>query len=88
MNQSRLQSLVEAGVNTLIGLVTAFPINVIVLAHYGFKGGLDANAKITAIFTVWSVIRGYGVRRFFNSYLQRFVAWVLRLISRFLKVTT
>lgn len=67
MNQTKLESLIEACVNTIVGfLITLFflPIvNYIVGIH--MTGGQMTYS--TALFTIISVARGYFIRRFFNN---------------------
>lgn len=67
MSQSRLGSFIEANANTFVGfagsmLIWEFVINPL----WGFQTSLLSNFTITCVFTVWSIIRGYYVRRYFN----------------------
>lgn len=81
MNQTRLESLLEAGVNTAIGFFVAlWTWQFIVAPLMGYAVTLADNLLITGIFTVVSVARGYVLRRFFNSGLHRAVHKLARVI--------
>lgn len=75
MEQSRLMSLVEVVMSTLIGFVVSVWANWAVLPLFGFKVKLAESFAITLIFTVISIVRSYLVRRFFAVHLKRFAAW-------------
>lgn len=64
--QSRRQSLIETVISTLVGLTLSFFLQVLLahLLHYRTTYSQDALA--VALFTLLSLIRGYGIRRFFN----------------------
>lgn len=67
MNQTKIESLIEAIVNTFIGFlitITFLPIvNRICGIHMtGGQMGLS-----TLLFTIISVVRGFVIRRFFNN---------------------
>lgn len=66
--QSRLHSAVESGTNVVIGFVISYLVWVIVVVPlYHLEVSHADNFTITCIFTVTSLVRGYVVRRFFNS---------------------
>lgn len=64
--QSRLQSWVEAIGNTALGFLISFGVLHAVAWFYDLPLNHQQNAEITAIFTVSSLLRSYGLRRFFN----------------------
>lgn len=64
--QTRRQSLVETVVGVAIGFVLSMLLSIVVYPLHGHHFTLAQNASITVIFTVASIVRGYGVRRFFN----------------------
>ena len=66
MMQTRRQSLIETVVGVAIGFVLSMAASVVVYPLFGHSFTLAQNAGITVIFTVLSIARGYGVRRFFN----------------------
>ena len=67
MSQSKRMSLIEACVNTGIGLVTAFAVNGALMYLTGVSATATQNALIVAGHTVVSVVRSYLVRRYFNK---------------------
>lgn len=62
--QTKRQSLIETGCNTLIGVVGSWLITIAVLSYIDDK--LIAASITVFACTVWSLIRGYGIRRHFN----------------------
>lgn len=64
MSQSRKHSVIEVTSNTAIGFVGSWIITFLVMIYVADK----AIAATTSVFlcTVWSLIRGYFVRRHFN----------------------
>ena len=59
-------SLLETTTSTAIGFVVSIVLVNIVLPMYGFDVRFGQSVGITIIFTVASIVRGYGVRRLFN----------------------
>lgn len=70
MTQSKLESLIEAKVNTVIGMVVSFVLGMYLYPMFGFNVTPAQNVTIMAIFTVVSVIRSYTIRRIFNRRLK------------------
>lgn len=67
--QSRFGSLLEATLNIGSGFILAMMTWAwIITPLWGFKSSLSDNLKITAIFTVVSIIRSYTWRRIFNKW--------------------
>jgi hypothetical protein len=69
--QSRKGSLIEAGINVLIGYWINFIANLTILPMFGFNITLSQNLLIGLIFTVISVARSYIVRRYFNALIHK-----------------
>ena len=68
MNQSRLDSLMEALTNIVIGLTISTIANHFVLpAILSVKMTLSQNVLIGVIFTAISLVRSYAIRRAFNG---------------------
>lgn len=65
--QSRLQSLIETNTSTAIGFVGSFAITYFVFIAMSNAGaGPGSIAGVTTILcTIWSLARGYCVRRYF-----------------------
>lgn len=66
MSQSRRQSMIETIAGVAIGFVVSVLASMVVYPIFGHAFTLSQNIGITIIFTVLSIARGYGVRRFFN----------------------
>lgn len=64
--QNKKMSLIETITSTAIGFFISLVLVNIVLPFYGFDVKLGQSVAITVIFTVASILRGYGVRRLFN----------------------
>lgn len=68
MSQSRADSLMEAVVNVVIGLVISTAANHIILPlTLGVTPTLGQNVLIGVAFTVISLVRSYALRRIFNG---------------------
>lgn len=64
--QSRKHSLIETAVNIFIGWFVAIALNALVFPMFGINIPMDTNLKVSVIFTIAAIIRGYALRRFFN----------------------
>ena len=71
MNQTRVGSLIEAGINVVIGFVINMAANFVILPLVGFEITLQQNLCIGVLYTLVSVARSYVVRRWFNARLHR-----------------
>lgn len=72
MKQSKLESLVEACLNTGLGFFVSLAVWLwIVSPMFGIPVSLGTSFAITSVFTVSSIARGYVVRRFFNAELHK-----------------
>lgn len=67
MKQTKLASLGEAVMNTAIGYAVAILSQLIVFPIFGIHIPFSSNLGIGAWFTVISLVRGYVIRRWFNS---------------------
>ncbi len=78
MRQTKLESLIEASLNTASGFVVSLIVwRWIVAPLMHLPIDMASNFAITGIFTVVSVIRSYVWRRFFNAGINRRVkAWL------------
>ena len=65
--QTKTQSLIESGINILIGYLVALASQLVVFPQFGINIPLTDNLLIGFWFTVISLIRGYAVRRYFNK---------------------
>lgn len=67
MKQSKIESLVEAAVNTAIGLLITLMVYPVINYICGIHMSGSQIGLSTLLFTVISVIRGFVIRRFFNN---------------------
>jgi Flp pilus assembly protein TadB len=73
--QSKRVSLLEASVNTVIGFALASFCTWIIVKIYGLQMTFQQNFILVGWMTLVSVIRGYVLRRMFNSEFWRRFAW-------------
>lgn len=65
--QSKLESFLEACMNTGVGFFMSLALSAVVYPLFGHSFTFSQNVKITVIFTAASILRGYAVRRWFNA---------------------
>ena len=65
--QSKKDSLIESLTSTTIGWLIGVILNLTVLPLFDYNVSLTDGVLISIIFTAVSVIRGYVIRRWFNS---------------------
>ena len=65
--QTKKQSVIESLTNILVGLITSFLIQIIIYPIMGIPVSFNQNIVITIVFFIASFIRGYLIRRYFNS---------------------
>jgi hypothetical protein len=71
MIQSRRHALLEAAVNTVVGYGLAVLTQMAVFPHYGLSVPFGETLAIGGVFTVLSLVRGYVLRRVFESWRVR-----------------
>jgi hypothetical protein len=67
MKQTKKHSIIESITQTLIGLLTSILVQVVLYPLLDIPVSFKQNLIITAVFFIVSIIRGYVVRRYFNS---------------------
>ena len=85
MQQSKLDSLIEALLSTFIGFVVSFTANLILMPILGIPVSLSQNFILTVAFTFVSVARSYLVRRFANKYLSQVRAKMVEFFRKEVK---
>ena len=65
--QTKKQSVIESLTNILVGLITSFLIQIVIYPIMGIPVTFNQNIIITIVFFIASFIRGYLIRRYFNS---------------------
>ncbi len=66
MTQTRKGSLIETMTNIVVGYWINFLGNWFILPMFGLKVTFSQNIQIGLLFTIISVARSYGLRRFYN----------------------
>lgn len=65
--QSKKQSLIETLTSVFVGWLIGVTLNLTVLPLFDYNITVVDSLLVSLIFTVISVVRGYFIRRFFNS---------------------
>lgn len=63
--QTKRQSLKETLTNTFIGMAGSFAITMLCLQVFSAEVAIAAST--TFLCTVWSIVRGYTIRRYYES---------------------
>jgi hypothetical protein len=71
VRQTKKGSLIEAGINILIGFCINYIANLLILPLFGFHVSLSDNFLIGLLYTGVSVARSYAVRRWFDARIHR-----------------
>ena len=79
--QSRLESLVEVLLNTVIGWLTAIITQIIVFPLFDIHVSFSERIGISLIFTTIAIVRSYMIRRWFNKKLRLAAAGIARKMS-------
>jgi hypothetical protein len=85
MPQSRRASFVEAVVGTLVGFFVTLGLQLIIFPRYNIHTNMSEDMQIVGIFTIASVLRGYILRRCFNSTFWKDIILNYRL-RKFIKM--
>ena len=85
MQQSKIDSLIEALLSTFIGFIVSFTANLILMPMLGIPVSLSQNFILTVAFTFVSVARSYLVRRFANKHLSQVRAKMLEFFRKEVK---
>lgn len=70
MQQSKLGSFYESGINIIIGYGVAIGSQLLIFPWFGIDIPLSSNLWIGAWFTTISLARSYIIRRWFNARLH------------------
>jgi hypothetical protein len=71
MTQTRIGSLIEACINTIIGFSINYTANLCIFPLFGMHISPGNNFLLGLIYTVISVVRSYTIRRWFNGRLHK-----------------
>lgn len=65
--QSKTASMVEALTNTAVGFLISLLLQTLIVPYVtGYRTTFAADFTVVMLFTIASVVRGYGLRRVFN----------------------
>ncbi len=64
--QTRLESLIEAAINVVLGYTIALGAQLLVFPWFNIHIPMSSNIAIGIIFTLVSLVRSYALRRLFN----------------------
>lgn len=79
MNQTKLITAIEVAVDTISGFIIAMGVQTVAFPLYGMHPSHATNFQLTVIFTVFSMIRRYCIRRWFNGSLG---VWLVNKLYR------
>jgi len=65
--QSKKHSFIESLLNTLVGFLISLLVQLLIYPILNIPVTIFQNIIITSVFTIVSIIRGYIIRRYFNS---------------------
>lgn len=85
MHQTRLESLIEACLNTTIGFIISFASSAALLAAVGSPISFSQNMVVSAGMTVVSVARTYAIRRYAQGSLNQMIKKIAGVVERKLK---
>ena len=71
MKQSRAMSMVEAAANVVVGYVLAIATQIVVFPWFGIEAAFGEHLAIGFFFVGVSLIRGYLLRRLFETLQAR-----------------
>lgn len=66
MAQSKKASFQESITNVVVGFVIGYATNAIMLPLLGMHPSFGDSVILTIVFAIISVIRSYGIRRYYN----------------------
>lgn len=82
MQQSKLESLIESMLNSVIGYLTAIGFQMMIFPIFDIKVDASTNFKLAAAFTVLSIARTYVIRRWCNRWLRDTIKVITTALSR------
>ena len=65
--QSKKHSFIESLLNTVVGFLISLLVQLLIYPILNIPVTIFQNIIITSVFTIVSIIRGYIIRRYFNS---------------------
>lgn len=71
LRQTKKGSLIEVGINVVIGFAINYVANLIILPMFGLHVSLSDNFLIGLLYTLVSVARSYVIRRWFDKRIHK-----------------
>ena len=68
MTQSRKMSAVETSTDVGVGFIGSVCLTYYVLPIWGFIPTVSGAIEVTVLYTFWSIVRKYIIRRVFNDW--------------------
>lgn len=85
MNQTKLDSFIEACINTFIGFIIATCANIIIFPIVGITATLSQSVSVGVLMTAISVARSYCIRRWANRWLTPARLWFVGKLRKEVK---
>lgn len=82
MQQTKLESLVEVGINVVIGWIVGLVAQVTFFPLIGIEATFSQNFISSVFFTFISIIRSYAIRRWFNAGIHKAVVQFVKKILK------
>jgi len=68
MSQTKIGSFIESIVSIVLGFLISLLVWLLIIKPlYGIEVSIMSNLEITGIFTIFSILRSYVVRRYFTG---------------------
>lgn len=80
IKQTRLESFIESAINTGLGFLVAMVTQILIYPLFDIDVTIGDQALLALIFTSVSLVRGYIVRRYFNTYFKHTVIYLSGLL--------
>ena len=80
VGQSKIESLIESIINTSLGFLVALITQILIYPLFDIDVTMGDQALLALIFTAVSLVRGYVVRRYFNTYFKHTVIYLSGLL--------
>ena len=80
VGQSKIESLIESIINTSLGFLVALITQILIYPLFDIDVTMGDQSLLALIFTAVSLVRGYIVRRYFNTYFKHTVIYLSGLL--------
>ena len=80
VGQSKIESLIESIINTSLGFLVALITQILIYPIFDIEVSFGDQTLLALIFTSVSLVRGYIVRRYFNTYFKHTIIYLSDLL--------